>query len=358
MKKTIFITSLVMLLAAAPAMSQMMGGGQHMYQQQQQETQQQQYNPYQMNPGMMGGYGYGMGPGMMGYGMGPNMMGGYGHGMHHNMMGGGCYNMGFGMMGGYGMRPGMMGYGMGPQMMGGYGYGMGPGMMGYNSLEQYEKQFKENQDFLNETKELRKKMHTLRFDYAEALRDPETDKKDLEKLNAESIAAVIMLLLSGCTGRNDQEWEKGAGVVDISGQEKRIPDFHLLSPILEETVTSSDALEGKVALIIFFASWCRSCLEEIPLLKKLQDRYRDQEFSILAITIDRENELGLRNLIKKQKINYPVLLANEAVKKDFGGIAILPTMFLVSREGMLLKKYSGHIERSSLIRDIEQTLNL
>jgi thiol-disulfide isomerase/thioredoxin len=173
-----------------------------------------------------------------------------------------------------------------------------------------------------------------------------------------SIAAVIMLLLSGCTGRNDQEWEKGAGVVDISGQEKRIPDFHLLSPILEETVTSSDALEGKAALIIFFASWCRSCLEEIPLLKKLQDRYRDQEFSILAITIDRENELGLRNLIKKQKINYPVLLANEAVKKDFGGIAILPTMFLVSREGMLLKKYSGHIERSSLIRDIEQTLNL
>jgi hypothetical protein len=42
-----------------------------------------------------GGYGYGMGPGMMGgYGMGP------------------------GMMGGYGMGPGTMGYGMGLGMMG------------------------------------------------------------------------------------------------------------------------------------------------------------------------------------------------------------------------------------------------
>lgn len=67
--------------------------------------------------GGYGGWGYGMGPGMMGsygggyggYGMGPGMMGGYG----------------------YGMGPGMMGgYGMGPGMMGGYGYGMGPGMMG------------------------------------------------------------------------------------------------------------------------------------------------------------------------------------------------------------------------------------
>ena len=52
-----------------------------------------------------------------GYGMGPGMMGGRGYG----------YGMGPGMMGGRGY-----GYGMGPGMMGdrGYGYGMGPGMMG------------------------------------------------------------------------------------------------------------------------------------------------------------------------------------------------------------------------------------
>jgi hypothetical protein len=81
---------------------------------------------YGMGPGMMGpGYGYGMGPGY-GYGMGP----GYGYGMGPGMMGRG-YGMGPGMMGpgyGYGMGPG---YGRGPGMMGpGYGYGMGPGMMG------------------------------------------------------------------------------------------------------------------------------------------------------------------------------------------------------------------------------------
>ena len=125
MKKTILVASLMLLLAAAPAMSQMMGGGQMMGNQANPQMMQQQNNP-QSTP-----------------------------------------------------------YGMYPGMMGGYGYGMGPGMMGYNSPEQYEKQLKENQDFLNETKELRKKMHTLRFDYAEALRNPETNKKDLERLNAE-----------------------------------------------------------------------------------------------------------------------------------------------------------------------------
>jgi hypothetical protein len=211
MKRTILVTSLALLLTAGPAMAQMMGGGQMMgtgqgagttgqQMMEQQQMQQaaptgggQYYNQY-MNPGMMGGYGmgpgmmggyggygmgpgmmgsgmmhgYGMGPGMMGgyggYGMGPGMMGAYGHGMHHNMMGGGCYGMG----------PGMMG-----------GYGKGPGMMGYFSPEQYEKQFKDQQEFLDATRGLRKKMHDLRFDYAEALRNPETDRKDLEKMNEE-----------------------------------------------------------------------------------------------------------------------------------------------------------------------------
>ncbi len=136
MKKTILVAGLTLLLATAPAMAQMMGPGQMMGGQQTQQSAQTggQYYPQYMNPGMMGGYG---------------------------------------------------GYGMGPGMMGGYGYGMGPGMMGYYSPEQYEKQLKDQQEFLDATKELRKKMHDLKFDYAEALRNPKTEQKDLEKMNAE-----------------------------------------------------------------------------------------------------------------------------------------------------------------------------
>lgn len=191
MKKTIIVTSLMLLLAATPAMAQMMGGGQMMEQQQMQQTaptEGQNYSQH-MNRGMMGGgYGYGMNQGMMGgygQGIGPQMMGtgthpcmsGYGYGMHPGTMGGHGYGMNQGMMGGgygYGRNPGMMG-----------GYGMVPGMMGYYSPEQYEKQFKEHQDFLDETRELRKKLHTLKFDFAEAQRNPDTKRDDLDKINAE-----------------------------------------------------------------------------------------------------------------------------------------------------------------------------
>jgi hypothetical protein len=138
--------------------------------------------------GMMGYGGYGMmGPGAMGYG-GSGIMG---YGMGQGMMGyGGCGMMGPGAMGygGYGMmgRHQMMhgmGYGMG-QGMAGYGgcgmmgHGMGPGMMhGYDS-DTYEK-------FMNDTKDLRKKLHDKKFEYYEAVRQPDITREDVSKIEKE-----------------------------------------------------------------------------------------------------------------------------------------------------------------------------
>jgi hypothetical protein len=71
-------------------------------------------------------------------------------------------------VGGYGM-----GYGMHPGMMG--GCGMGPGMMGGCGGP-------EGQKFFDDTRDLRRKMHSKMFDYLELMRDPETSREDVEKL--------------------------------------------------------------------------------------------------------------------------------------------------------------------------------
>ncbi len=141
-------------------------------------------------PGIGGGGYYGMGPGMMGpgygggYGMGPGMMGpGYGGG----------YGMGPGMMGpgyggGYGMGPGMMGpgYGGGYGMMGpgwrGHGYGMmGPGWGGQQGYQPNA----ECQKYFDESAGLRKELHTKRFEYFEAMRNPKTTPEAGAKLEKE-----------------------------------------------------------------------------------------------------------------------------------------------------------------------------
>jgi len=79
-----------------------------------------------------------------------------------------------GMMGGYGMGGGMMhGSGMGQMGM------MGPmGMMGGMMGGSAEKM----RSFFEETKQLRKELHDLRFQYGEKMRDPDTTIGELQNM--------------------------------------------------------------------------------------------------------------------------------------------------------------------------------
>jgi thiol-disulfide isomerase/thioredoxin len=181
----------------------------------------------------------------------------------------------------------------------------------------------------------------------------------LSKKNNYYLLAVlffVLLAVFGCTDSEDLEPTSPVGIVEMSKERRQMPVFSLPSLHTADSITTSESLKGKVVLISFFASWCRSCLEEIPLLKKMQTMFGAEDFAVVAMAIDYENIGGIKKLIKKQKINYKVLLTDEATKQNFGGIVVLPTMFLVNREGLLLKKYFGHIERDSLVEDIAQTL--
>ena len=57
-------------------------------------------------------------------------------------------------------------------------------------------------------------------------------------------------------------------------------------------------------------------------------------------------------MIEKQKINYPVLMAKGKTARSFGGIIGIPVSFLVNKEGIIVKRYSGYIPKAVLEKDI------
>ncbi len=103
---------------------------------------------------------------------GNNMMRGQVSGAPQRSWKSGCR----GMMGSGMMSSGMMGSGM-----------MGSGMMGRMHPDQ-------QQQFLDETKSLRKEMVGLRFDYKEAMRDQSTTPKDLAKIEKSILELRIRIL--------------------------------------------------------------------------------------------------------------------------------------------------------------------
>ena len=162
----------------------------------------------------------------------------------------------------------------------------------------------------------------------------------MKKIISIILSPLIALLLLGSS----------AAVAAVS-----MPEFSLPS-VVDGTTVNSAAFKDKVLLITFFATWCPPCRQEIPTLKKLQNELGPQGFSVLGLSVDEGGPKIVAKLVKQEKINYPVLMANRSTADNFGGIAGIPTSFLVNRQGHVVKKYPGYIPHKLLERDIKAFL--
>jgi thiol-disulfide isomerase/thioredoxin len=101
-----------------------------------------------------------------------------------------------------------------------------------------------------------------------------------------------------------------------------------------------EAYKGKVVLLNFWATWCGPCRAEIPSLIRIQEAYKDR-LQIIGMDVDDDDEERLRAFVKNQGINYPVATTSVAVRLAYGGIAALPTMFVVNQDGKVVQKHVG-----------------
>jgi cytochrome c biogenesis protein CcmG, thiol:disulfide interchange protein DsbE len=103
---------------------------------------------------------------------------------------------------------------------------------------------------------------------------------------------------------------------------------------------SLEAYKGKVVLLNFWATWCGPCRAEIPSLIRIQEAYKDH-LQIIGMNVDDDDEDRLRAFVKSQGINYPVAMTSVPVRLSYGGIAALPTMFLINQDGKVVQKHVG-----------------
>jgi thiol-disulfide isomerase/thioredoxin len=116
------------------------------------------------------------------------------------------------------------------------------------------------------------------------------------------------------------------------------PEFKLIT--LDAKLLSLTDYKGKVTLLNFWATWCGPCRAEIPDLVELQDKYKDQ-LQIIGLVVDDDDQEAIRKFVEKFRINYPVAIANDALRNNYGGIPALPTSFILDAEGRVVQKHEG-----------------
>ena len=144
------------------------------------------------------------------------------------------------------------------------------------------------------------------------------------------ILILPLVLLIGCGGENEKPAADAATAPDFAledhqGNVVRLSDFR-----------------GKVTIINFWATWCGPCRQEIPGFVRLYDRYKADGLAIIGVSLDRPGWEVVRPFMKQYKINYPIVLGNQKVVLDYGGIQAIPTTFILNREGQVVDRIIGY----------------
>lgn len=95
------------------------------------------------------------------------------------------------------------------------------------------------------------------------------------------------------------------------------------------------AEKNKLLLIDFWASWCKPCRREIPNLKKIYEKYHDQGFDILSISID-ENDEAWRKALEKEKMPWTNCRDTEKDISKLYGVQSIPMLVVVDNAGKMV----------------------
>jgi peroxiredoxin len=107
------------------------------------------------------------------------------------------------------------------------------------------------------------------------------------------------------------------------------PDFALKDFAGREVRLSS--LRGEVVLVNFWATWCKTCVVEMPSMERLAARLKGKPFRLLAVSVD-DDWTAVRNFFPRGTQLQVVLDTSREVPKRFG-TEKFPESFLVDKDG-------------------------
>jgi peroxiredoxin len=147
----------------------------------------------------------------------------------------------------------------------------------------------------------------------------------------------------------------GAAALKPESSRKPAPTF-TLKDSNGTSVKLSDYL-GKVVLLNFWATWCGPCKVEIPWFIEFEQKHKDSGFAVVGISMDEDGWDTVKPYIEARRVNYRILLGDDATAQNFGGVESLPTTFLIDRQGRVASVHVGLVSKSSYQNEIIQLLD-
>lgn len=140
-----------------------------------------------------------------------------------------------------------------------------------------------------------------------------------------------------------------------SGGIKSAPAITLQT--IDGEVLELEKLKGKPYLVVFWATDCTSCVEEIPHLMELTQKLQDTGYRTIGVAMPHDEESAIKAMRQQKGMQYDLAYDKTGDwGQAFGGIKVTPTSFLISPEGKITRMQLGSFDFAELEQQIRAML--
>ena len=141
----------------------------------------------------------------------------------------------------------------------------------------------------------------------------------------------------------------------ISFQKKTVENLNMTT-INGKSITSKNLL-GKVVLINFWATDCTGCIAEMPDLIKTYNKYKNQNFELIAVSMFYDPPSRVLSFSKNNNLPFPVVLdIDKKIVSQFKNVTLTPTSFLIDHHGKIINRIIVEINFDELNPLLKKTI--
>jgi thiol-disulfide isomerase/thioredoxin len=146
-----------------------------------------------------------------------------------------------------------------------------------------------------------------------------------------SLLLALLFVVCASAGSPDAA-QANFSLADLQGQQHKLADYH-----------------GKVLVVNFWATWCGPCKHEMPLFSDAEKHYGADRVQVVAVSLDdKTTQNKIPGFAEKEKMSFPILLADTDTMKKLGMGEALPATLFIDGNGQVVARVLGEISKSEL----------
>ncbi len=136
-------------------------------------------------------------------------------------------------------------------------------------------------------------------------------------------------------------------IFQVRAVEYELPDTH-------GQIQSLDQYKGKWLIVNYWATWCGTCMKELPELIAFHENNKDSDAVVVGINFEFIEKENLKEFVSNKSIPYAILSTKPVRETPLGAVPALPTTYIINPQGKVVAGEIGIVTQENLESYIAQ----